>query len=49
VRPCAVVVRVGPRVTEGSEAGLRAGDRGEVFKRSRVDGPVRSSRATVTT
>ena len=41
--------RVGPRVAEGSEAGLRAGDRGEGFKRSRVDGAARSSRVTVTT
>ena len=41
--------RVGPRVAEGSEAGLVQVIAARVFKRSRVDGPVRSSRATATT
>ena len=41
--------RVGPRVAEGSEAGLVQVIAARVFKRSRVDGPARSNRATVTT
>jgi len=41
--------RVGPRDAEGSEAGLVQVIAARVFKRSRVDGPVRSSRATATT
>ena len=41
--------RVGPRVAEGSEAGLVQVIAARVFQRSRVDGPVRSSRATATT
>jgi hypothetical protein len=41
--------RVGPRFAEGSEAGLVQVIAARVFKRSRVDGPVRSSRATATT
>ena len=41
--------RVGPRVAEGSEAGLVQVIAARVFKRSRVDGPAQSSRATATT
>jgi hypothetical protein len=40
---------VGARVAERSEAGALAGDRREVFKRSRVDRARRSRRATMST